>query len=170
MPSQKQENKEIPTSAGVEVTQNKTTKNEKTKSKQIINRNSRNDYAKEKESEKEYDEETNEYLAKANTRYTESSNESGAVGYFSKDTRVKVYNRALVKTDENGNKQILEVTKVGQTWKEYAKEKQIDYDEFKEYINNKNIKKFVSLDSADGTEAYGWVLEDTLEKIGELER
>ena len=83
---------------------------------------------------------------------------------------MKVYNRALVKTDENGNKQILEVSKVGQTWKEYAEEKGLDYDEFKEYMNNKNVKKYVSLDSIDGTKSYGWVLEDTLEKIGEVER
>ena len=117
------------------------------------------------------EEDANEYLAIEGTKYSEVSDESGNIGYFSKDTEVKVYNRALVKTDENGNKQILEVSKVGQTWKEYAEEKGLDYDEFKEYMNNnKNIKKYVSLDSIDGTKSYGWVLEDTLEKIGEVER
>lgn len=124
----------------------------------------------EEEIKDKYIDDANEYLAIEGTKYSEASDGSGNIGYFSKDTEVKVYNRSLVKTDENGNKQILEVSKVGQTWKEYAEEKGLDYDEFKEYMNNKNVKKYVSLDSIDGTKSYGWVLEDTLEKIGEVER
>lgn len=117
------------------------------------------------------DKENKDYLAKANTRYTEASDGTGNVGYFSKDTEVKVYNRALVKTDKDGNKKILETTKIGQTWEEYANENGIDYNEFRKYMNNnENIQKCISLQSIDGTKLYGWVLEDTLEKMGEMER
>ena len=116
---------------------------------------------------------SNYYIAKANTMYTEVSDGSGKTGYFSEDTEVRVYNRALVKTDKNGNKRILKSTKVGQTWKQYAEENDLDYNEFIQYINNNNIQKYVSLDSADGENEYGWVLENSLqeiEKTGEIER
>lgn len=120
------------------------------------------------------DDESEYFIAPEGITYTEVSDGSGASGYFTVDTEVKVYNRALIKTDKNGNKKILEVTKPGQTWKEYAEENNLDYNEFKEYMNNnKNIKKCVSLESANGENEYGWVLENTLQekdKTGEKER
>ena len=120
------------------------------------------------------DDESEYFIAPEGITYTEVSDGSGASGYFTVDTEVKVYNRALIKTDKNVNKQILEVTKPGQTWKEYAEENNLDYNEFKEYMNNnKNIKKCVSLESANGENEYGWVLENTLQekdKTGEKER
>lgn len=126
---------------------------------------------KEENKESILGEENNYYIAKAGTKYTEVSDGSGNVGYFSKDTEVEVFNRALVKTDKDGNKRVLEVTRIGQTWREYAEENGLNYDEFKEYMdNNKNIQKCVSLQSSDGKHDYGWVSEGTLEKIGEMER
>lgn len=119
------------------------------------------------------DEKSDYYLAKAGSKYTESSDGSGNIGYFSKDTEVRVYNRALVKMDKDGNKQILEVTKIGDTWRKYAEEKGLNYEEFKEYIdNNENVREYVSLQSIDGNNLYGWVEvnDDALEKIEEMER
>ena len=118
-------------------------------------------------------EESEYYLVKSGSKYTESSDGSGNIGYFPKDIEAKVYNRALVKTDKDGNKRILEATKIGQTWREYAEEKGLKYDEFKAYIdNNENIQECISLQSVDGSKLYGWieVNDDALEKIEEMER
>ena len=114
------------------------------------------------------------YIAKADIKYTESSDGSGAFGYFLDNTKVRVYNRALVKIDKNGNKKILEATKPGQTWREYAEEKGLNFEEFRNYMNNnKNIQKCVSLESFDGENDFGWVSESELQEIertGEKER
>lgn len=116
------------------------------------------------ESLEENDEEL--FLVHANTKYTEVSDGSGNSGYFAKDTKVKDYNRALIKTCEDGSKKILEATKVGQTWEQFAEEKGIDKEEFKVYIeNNENIQECVSIQSEDGKTLYGWVSIDELEKI-----
>ena len=117
-------------------------------------------------------EETEEvFLAHANTKYTEVSDGSGNSGYFTRDTKVKIYNRALIKTGEDGSKKILKVTKIGQTWEQFAKEKEINYEDFKEYIeNNENIQECVSIQSEDGKTLYGWLSIDGLERIEEIER
>lgn len=119
--------------------------------------------------EKEKTEEV--FLGHANTKYTEVSDGSGNSGYFTRDTKVKIYNRALIKTGEDGSKKILKVTKIGQTWEQFAEEKGIDYKEFKEYIeNNENIQESVSIQSEDGKTLYGWLSIDELERIEEIER
>lgn len=117
-------------------------------------------------------EETEEvFLAHANTKYTEVSDGSGNSGYFTRDTKVKIYNRALIKTGEDGSKKILKVTKIGQTWEQFAKEKEINYEDFKDYIeNNENIQECVSIQSEDGKTLYGWLSIDGLERIEEIER
>ena len=112
----------------------------------------------------------NVYVLKANTKYTENSLGEGASGYVLKDTKVKIYNRALVKTDEQGNRCILNVTKAGQTWEDFAKEQGLDYKEFKAYIdNNRSIQEMVSLDDIDGNQL-GWVSKDKLKGVEEKER
>ena len=131
------------------------------KSTESVTENSERQESK-KDMEKEDKEEI--FLVRANTKYTEVSDGSGNIGYFTKDTKVKVYNRALIKTCEDGSKEILKVTKVGQTWKQFAEEKGIDYEEFKEYIeNNENIQECVSIQS--GRTLCGWLLIDELERI-----
>ena len=121
------------------------------------------------QSEKEFEIGNGTYLVKANTKYTEVSDGSGNWGIFSKDTKVKVYNRALVRTDKNGNKQILEATRPGQTWEQFAEEHDINYSDFKNYIENNNIEKCVSLDSEDGNSSYGWVSENVVFSTAEKE-
>ena len=94
----------------------------------------------------------------------------GASGYVLKDTKVNIYNRALVKTDEQGNRCILNLTKAGQTWEDFAKEQGLDYKEFKAYIdNNRSIQEMVSLDDIDGNQL-GWVSKDKLKGVEEKER
>ena len=113
----------------------------------------------------------NVYTVRRNTKYTEISTGNGKEGYFLRDTSVIIYNRALVKTDRQGNKSILNVTKAGQTWKEFAEEQGINYKEFKSYFeNNPNIQEMVSIDREDGKESYGWVSKDKLEKVEEIEK
>lgn len=110
------------------------------------------------------------FVVKAGTKYTEVSDGSGNIGYFSNDNRVSVYCRAAIKTDEYGNRSII-ATKAKQTWKDFATENNIDYDEFKEYLeNNPNVQEMVALDSEDGKREYGWVSIDKLEKVEEIER
>lgn len=105
-------------------------------------------------------------LAHQNTQYTEVSDGTGNAGYFMKDTKVRVYNRALIKTEKDGSKTILKYTKVGQDWKQFAKENKISYQKLKEYMDtNENIKEYVSVQSEDGKTLYGWLSADCLEPI-----
>ena len=105
------------------------------------------------------------FVAPANMKYTEVSDGTGNYGYFTKKTKVKVYNRALLKTNKDSSKEILRATKVEQSWKQFAEEKEINYEKFKEYIdNNKNVQEYVSLQSEDGKNLYGWVSMNSLEE------
>lgn len=97
-------------------------------------------------------------IAPAQSKYTEVSDGKGNYGIFTEDTEVSIYNRALIRTNKDGSKSILKATKVGQTWKQYAEEQGIDYNEFKTYIeNNENIQEVLSTMSVDGKSIYGWM-------------
>lgn len=114
--------------------------------------------------EKESNEEEIHIIAPAQSKYTEVSDGSGNYGIFNKDTEVAIYNRALIRTNSDGTKSILKATKIGQSWKEYAEEKGIDYNELKEYIeNNENIQEVISTMSVDGESIYGWMPASNLE-------
>ena len=154
-----------------------TQKETQTVEKEQINKLDKNSNQKEKKENnqnniKEQSESSDDlYNVKANTKYTEVSDGSGNFGFFDKATKVKIYNRALLKIDENGNKSVLNVSNVGQTWEQFAKENNINYEEFREYIdNNPNIQEMVSIQSEDGKTLYGWLSKDKLEKVEELER
>ena len=103
-------------------------------------------------------------IAPAQSKYTEVSDGRGNYGIFTEDTEVSIYNRALIRTNKDGSKSILKATKVGQTWKQYAEEQGIDYNEFKTYIeNNENIQEVLSTMSVDGKSIYGWMPASELE-------
>ena len=103
-------------------------------------------------------------IAPAQSKYTEVSDGRGNYGFFTEDTEVSIYNRALIRTNKDGSKSILKATKAGQTWKQYAEEQGIDYNEFKTYIeNNENIQEVLSTMSVDGKSIYGWMLASELE-------
>lgn len=117
--------------------------------------------SKEKETQSK---ETVHIIAPAQCRYTEVSDGSGQYGIFSEETEVAIYNRALIRSNKDGSKSILKATKIGQTWEEYAKEQGLDYNEFKEYIeNNENIQEVISTMSVDGKNIYGWIPASDLE-------
>ena len=120
---------------------------------------------KEKQEEKETAQiEKIHIIAPVQCKYTEVSDGSGKYGIFNEETEVSIYNRALIRTNKDGSKSILKATKVGQTWEEYAKEQGINYDEFKEYIeNNENIQEVISTMSVDGKNIYGWIPASNLE-------
>lgn len=106
------------------------------------------------------------FLVRANTEYTEVSDGSGKSGSFSKDTKVKDYNWALVETREDGSKQIIAVTEKGENLKEFAEKNGKDYKKLEEYIeNNENIQECVSIQSEDGKTLYGWLSSDELEEV-----
>lgn len=121
----------------------------------------------EKETQSEKDtklEEKIHIIAPAQCKYTEVSDGSGEYGIFSEETEVAIYNRALIRSNKDGSKSILKATKIGQTWEEYAEEQGLDYNEFKEYIeNNDNIQEVISTMSVDGKNIYGWILASNLE-------
>lgn len=103
-------------------------------------------------------------IAPAQSKYTEVSDGRGNYGIFTEDTEVSIYNRALIRTNKDGSKSILNATKIGQTWKQYAEEQGIDYNEFKKYIeNNENIQEVLSTMSVDGKSIYGWMPASELE-------
>lgn len=110
------------------------------------------------------------YILKANTEYTENSLGEGATGQVFKDTKVKIYNRALIIIDEQGNKSILYVTNPGEKWEDYAKRHGQTYEEFKRNFENPNNQEMVSLDSEDGESSYGWVEFNTLERINKVKQ
>lgn len=106
------------------------------------------------------------FLVRANTEYTEVSDGSGNMGYFTKDTKVKDYNWALVETCEDGSKQIIAATEKGENLKEFAEKNGKDYKKLEEYIeNNENIQECVSIQSEDGKTLYGWLSIDELEEV-----
>lgn len=103
-------------------------------------------------------------MAPAQCRYTEVSDGSGQYGIFNEETEVAIYNRALIRSNKDGSKSILKATKIGQTWEQYAEEQGLDYNEFKEYIeNNENIQEVISTMSVDGKNIYGWIPASDLE-------
>ena len=105
------------------------------------------------------------YLVKENTKYTAVSDGSGPVGYFDKDSKVKVYNMALVQKEKNGTKRILIYTKPGESWSECAKRKGINIKEIRKYVANKDVEICYSLKSEDGKKLYGWTNKDKIENI-----
>lgn len=109
-----------------------------------------------------------EYTIKSNTIYTEVSDGSGNMGSFSKDSKVKIYSRALVKNNNNGNKQIVAYTKKGQSWEEYAKEHNMKKDDIKKYFKDNNIEEFVSV--YNGRTLFGWVSSKQLNSAKDMER
>lgn len=114
--------------------------------------------------ENQKDKENIHIIAPAQYKYTEVSDGSGKYGVFGEETEVAIYNRALIKSNKDGSKSILKATKIGQTWEEYAIEQGINYDEFKEYIeNNENIQEVISTMSVDGKNIYGWIPASDLE-------
>lgn len=144
------------------------------KNEENVNKSTGNSEKNKKENKKTIEDNGEEvFLVHADTKYTEVSDGSGESGYFSKDKKIKIYNRALIKTCEDGSKSILKATKVGQTWKQFAEEKGIDYEEFRTYIdNNENIEECVSVQSEDGKTLYGWlsINELEVENMEEIER
>lgn len=138
-------------------------------SKMELNSEKKNDPSK-VENERKENELTNKekeeihIIAPAQCKYTEVSDGRGNYGVFNQDTEVAIYNRALIRTNKDGSKSILRATKIGQTWKQYAEEQGINYDEFKTYIqNNKNIQEVISTISVDGKIIYGWIPASNLE-------
>ena len=122
----------------------------------------------------EQDDESEYYIAPSGITYTASSDGSGSVGYFSEDTLVKKYRSALVKTNKDGEKEIIHAPKPGESWSDYAKERNLDLDE----IIEPDCELYTAINEVDGVDC-GWVkfselrnIEKTeeIEKTGEVER
>ena len=62
-----------------------------------------------------------QYVAPAGLEYSEDSMGRGAKGTVSKDMIVEIFNRAIIKENDDGTKQIL-LSSGGKTWEDYAKD------------------------------------------------
>ena len=62
-----------------------------------------------------------QYVAPAGLKYSEDSMGRGAKGTVSKDMIVEIFNRAIIKENDDGTKQIL-LSSGGKTWEDYAKD------------------------------------------------
>ncbi len=132
-----------------EMKENHELKNQKQVKKMKENRELKN----KKQEEKKDTKSDKVFIAPSNMEYTEVSDGTGNKGHFVKDTKVKFYNKALIKENKDGTKEILATTK----------EKGNNYKKLKKNAN-KNVEEYVALQSEDGQSLYGWVSLESLEK------
>lgn len=151
--SDKEEDKKTKSNKEKQKKNNKVTKNNKS--------NTKHSTASKRSKNKEMLNEGNEiYIINKGERYTEVSDGTGNVGYFNKDSKVKIYNMALVQNNKQGNKNIIIATKPGESWAECAKRKGIKMQDIKKYAQSKDVATCYSLQSEDGKKLYGWVTKD----------
>lgn len=108
-----------------------------------------------------------QYVVRGGTTFTESSLGRGARGTLGKDSVVEIFNRAIIKENEDGSKQILANTN-GKTWEDYAKDSGQSMDQINEMLQQDGAKEMVAIQVA-GTNhhiinTYGWVSTDKLEE------
>ncbi len=107
------------------------------------------------------------YMVSAGTTYTSSSKGDGTKGVFIEDTSVGVYNRAIVKTNEDGSKEIVLSTD-GKTWEEYSKYSGVSMEEIEKAKNAEgNIEMVaVSVPNTNSLEyVYGWIESKGLKEL-----
>lgn len=110
---------------------------------------------------------TNIYMVPAGTTYTSSSKGDGTKGVFKEDTSVGIYNRAIVRTDEDGSKEIVLSTD-GKTWEEYSKNSGISMEEIEKAKNTEgNIEMVaVSVPNTNSiSDTYGWIESKGLKEL-----
>ena len=101
-----------------------------------------------------------QYVAPAGLEYTADSIGRGMRGTLSNDTIVELYNRAIIKENEDGTKQIL-LTSKGKTWEEYANNTGKSIEDIQKLLEQDNTYEAGAI-MLGGTNhnilnTYGWV-------------
>ena len=108
-----------------------------------------------------------QYLVPKGIEYTASSTGKGARGTFDKNTVVEVYNRAIVKENEDGTKDVL-ISANGKTWEDYSKDSGISVEQISDMLQEDGVYEMDAIQVA-GTNhhivnTYGWVRNDELQE------
>lgn len=108
-----------------------------------------------------------QYLVPKGIEYTASSTGKGARGTFDKNTVVEVYDRAIVKENEDGTKDVL-ISANGKTWEDYSKDSGISVEQISDMLQEDGVYEMDAIQVA-GTNhhivnTYGWVRNDKLQE------
>lgn len=101
-----------------------------------------------------------QYIARGGLEYTADSTGRGTKGTLANDTVVEIFNRAIVKENEDGTKEIL-LSSNGKTWEDYAKDTGKSIDEIKNMLKQDKTYEMAAI-QIGGTNhnifnTYGWV-------------
>lgn len=101
-----------------------------------------------------------QYIARGGLEYTADSTGRGTKGTLAQDTIVEIFNRAIVKENEDGTKEIV-LTSNGKTWEDYAKDTGKSIDEIKNMLKQDRTYEMAAI-QIGGTNhnifnTYGWV-------------
>ena len=108
-----------------------------------------------------------QYLVPKGIEYTASSTGKGARATFEKNTIIEIYNRAIVKENEDGTKDVLLSTN-GKTWEDYAKDSGTSVEQISDMLKEDGVYEMDAIQVA-GTNhhivnTYGWVRNDKLQE------
>lgn len=101
-----------------------------------------------------------QYYANAGLEYTADSTGRGTRGALGQDTVVEIFNRAIVRENEDGTKEILLSTN-GKTWEEHAKDTGMSIDEINNMLKKGNTYEMVAIQVGETNHnifnTYGWI-------------
>ena len=108
-----------------------------------------------------------QYVAPAGLEYTEDSMGRGNKGTISQDTIVEIFNRAIIKENDDGTKQILLSTD-GKTWEEYCKDTGMNIEDIQNLLKQDKTYEAGAI-MIGGTNrvklnTYGWVKMSNLKE------
>ena len=108
-----------------------------------------------------------QYIATAGLEYTEDSMGRGRKGTISQDTIVEIFNRAIIKENDDGTKQILLSTD-GKTWEEYCKDTGMNIEDIQNLLKQDKTYEAGAI-MIGGTNrvklnTYGWVKMSNLKE------
>ena len=108
-----------------------------------------------------------QYVAHQGLEYTADSTGRGTRGTLAKDTIVEIFNRAIVKENEDGTKTIL-LTSNGKTWEDYAKDTGMSIDEIQNMLKQDNTYEMAAIQVGEANHnifnTYGWVKTTDLDE------
>ena len=108
-----------------------------------------------------------QYIATAGLEYTEDSMGRGRKGTISQDTIVEIFNRAIIKENDDGTKQILLSTD-GKTWEDYCKDTGMNIEDIQNLLKQDKTYEAGAI-MIGGTNrvkfnTYGWVKMSSLKE------
>lgn len=113
------------------------------------------------------------YIVPAGTEFTETSFGTGKEGRFKEDTKVGIYNRAIVEKNKNGTSKMVLSTN-GMTWEQFSKVTGVSMETINEILGKENTKEVIAVQDPNGERkienTHGWVDANEVQKVGEINR